>query len=131
MTQFQEFLYASQLAPDQPTQVVGQIVTRARARNAREGITGLLVFDGMHFWQHLEGPAEAVNALMQRLAADPRHVQMRVVYSGATTQRHYRRFEMGLAQVEDGDGMSVMLELEGSEALAYFLALRPRFDISG
>ena len=129
MTELHEILYFSQLAPDQPTDVVGQIVARARARNAREGITALLVFDGMRFCQHIEGPRRNVLQLMERIEADPRHVQMRVVYEGELLQRRYHAFDLGLAQVEDGEDVAVIQQFDGAEALARFMALRPRLDI--
>jgi len=126
--QLQEILYSSLLAPDQPTTVVGQIVTRARARNAETGITGLLVFDGMRFCQHFEGPRDATVRLMDRIAEDPRHTDIRVVYEGPLDKRRYPRFDMGLADAEDG--FPDLDRLDGSEALARFLQLRPRYDIS-
>lgn len=128
--QLQEILYSSLLAPDQPTTVVGQIVTRARARNAETGITGLLVFDGMRFCQHFEGPSEQVLSLMRRLQADPRHAEVRVLYEGSLLQRRYQRFEMGFAEVEEHDDLADVHALLGAEALQRFLALRPRFDIA-
>lgn len=134
MNELHEILYCSLLAPDQPTEVVGQIVTRARARNATEGITGLLVFDGMRFCQHFEGPRKQVLGLLNRLEADPRHTEMRVVYEGQLAERRYRHFEMGLAQTpddEDIEDIAILQRLDGAEALAHFLALRPRFDIAG
>jgi len=129
MTELHEILYFSQLAPDQPTDVVGQIVARARARNAREEITGLLVFDGMRFCQHFEGPRRNVLRLMERIEADPRHVQMRVVYEGELLQRRYHAFDLGLAQVDDSEDIAVVQQFDGPEALARFMALRPRLDI--
>ncbi|VTU18665.1 Blue light- and temperature-regulated antirepressor YcgF [Variovorax sp. PBL-H6] len=129
MTELHEILYCSLLAPDQPASVVGQIVARARARNAKEGITGLLVFDGMRFCQHFEGPRRNVLHLMERLDTDSRHVQMRVVYEGALLQRRYHAFDLGLAEVEDSEEFAVVEKFDGPEALASFLALRPRLDI--
>ena len=108
---------------------MGQIVARARARNAREGITGLLVFDGMRFCQQFEGPRRNVLRLMERLEADPRHVQMRVVYEGELLQRRYHAFDLGLAQVEESEDIAVVQQFDGVEALARFMALRPRLDI--
>jgi hypothetical protein len=131
MTQLHEILYCSVLAADQSPAVVGQIVAVARSRNAERGITGLLVFDGMRFCQHFEGPRDSVIHLMGRIEQDSRHAQVRVVYEGMLTQRRYRRFEMGLAEVEDGEDLEDIQILDGAEALAHFLALRPRFDISG
>ena len=45
----------------------------ADARNRSEDITGLLLFDGARFIQALEGDAAAVQAVMDRIAKDPRH----------------------------------------------------------
>ncbi|MBB3177161.1 BLUF domain-containing protein [Variovorax sp. Sphag1AA] len=131
MPPLREVLYISLLATDQSTTVVGQIVTLARARNLRDGITGLLVFDGMRFCQHLEGPPAAVQALLARLEADPRHVALRVLYDGVLAQRRYQRFEMGLAEVDVHEDLVDVDALDGRAALEYFIALRSRFDISG
>ena len=45
----------------------------ARKRNAADGITGLLVFNGTHFLQTIEGPERAIDSLIERLRNDPRH----------------------------------------------------------
>lgn len=131
MAALREILYFSLLAAGQPVQIVGQIVSHARARNEAEGITGLLVFDGMRFCHHLEGSPESVRALLERLAADPRRCGMKVCFDGPLAQRRYPRFDLGLAEVEDGEELARVGGLQGREALDLFLALRPRFDISG
>lgn len=131
MPELQQILYCSLLAPHQPPHIVGQIATRARARNAAAGITGLLVFDGMRFCQHFEGPPEPVRSLVARLAADPRHTAMTLLFDGGLAQRRYARFEIGLAEVEDRDDLADIQALQGAAALELFLALRPRFDVAG
>ena len=128
-SELHEILYCSELAPGQSPGVVGTIVSQARARNAEHGITGLLVFDGQRFCQHLEGPRGVVTRLMNRIGEDPRHERIRVVYDGTLTQRRYHRFDMGFAQTEDADDMAGIHALDGELALARFLELRPRFDI--
>jgi hypothetical protein len=132
MPDLHEILYCSVLAPDQSVLVIRQIVSAARARNARDDITGLLVFDGQRFCQHFEGPQRNVLSLLDRIQADPRHVQLRVGYEGTLAQRRYEGFELGLAEVETvGDDMAGIHELDGFEALERFLALRSRLDIYG
>ncbi|MGJ7489028.1 BLUF domain-containing protein [Variovorax sp. ZT4R33] len=126
-----ELLYFSVLAPHQQPTVVGRIVAQARAHNARHGITGLLVFDGIHFCQHIEGPAEALKPLMERIRQDPRHERVRVVYQGGRDERRYRRFDLGFAQGDDPDDMAGIQALDGEAALERFLALRPGFDVNG
>jgi hypothetical protein len=74
---------------------VGSIASRARGATPERGITGLLVFDGQRFCQHLEGPREAVDALMQQIEDDPRHIDIRVVYAAPLRVRRYTGFGMG------------------------------------
>lgn len=124
-----EFLYWSQLADSHSPTAIGQILARARPFNASNGITGLLVFDGQRFCQHLEGPAAAVEALMGRIAADDRHSEVRIAYEGPLAERRYHRFDMGYAQAEDPLEMEHLAMLRGDAALQQFLALRPSFDI--
>ena len=126
-----ELLYVSTLAPDQRPTVVGQIVAQARARNAERGITGLLVFDGIHFCQHLEGTPEVVTTLMTRIQQDGRHQGVRVLYQGERDERRYQRFDLGFAQSDEPDDMAGIHALEGSAALERFLVLRPGFYING
>ncbi|MFM9922224.1 BLUF domain-containing protein [Variovorax sp. H27-G14] len=126
-----EVLYCSTLAPDQSPTTVGSITSRARTRNAQRGITGLLVFDGQRFCQHLEGPREAVDTLMQQIGHDPRHTDIRVVYEAPLVVRRYTGFGMGLAESEGPDLMAGVHVLSGEVALRHFLALLPSFDING
>ncbi len=130
MTELHEFLYCSVLAPDEPVTAVAKILAHARVFNAEHQVTGLLVFDGMRFCQHLEGPQAEVRALMDRIARDARHIELRVVYEGALAQRRYDRFDMGYAEPDDAGTIAGMHLLGGQAALERFLALRPHFDIS-
>ena len=45
----------------------------AREMNALEGITGILIFNGTHFLQIIEGARDAIDELLERLRRDPRH----------------------------------------------------------
>ena len=126
-----EFLYCSELAPDMAADAVGTIVAQARVRNEAHCITGLLVFDGLRFCQHFEGPPDAAQALMDRIARDPRHTGVRVAYAGELAGRRYSSFRLGLAECEGPDLMAGVHALDGDAALKHFLALRPSFDING
>lgn len=50
-----------------------RIIASARRGNARQGITGMLVFGSGIFFQWLEGPHDNVTELMALLHTDPRH----------------------------------------------------------
>ena len=45
----------------------------ALQNNALDGITGLLIFNGTHFMQMIEGSEPAIDDLVERLRRDPRH----------------------------------------------------------
>lgn len=111
--------------------IVGQIVGQARVRNAGRDITGLLVFDGLNFCQHIEGPRNELTRLMDRIGQDTRHGDVRVVYEGALAERRYQRFDLGYADVDGPTGVADIPQLDGAAALERFLARRPHFDVSG
>jgi Sensors of blue-light using FAD len=62
--------HATALMSDRELQ---NIIATSQANNAKNGITGLLVFGGGMFLQSLEGPRAAVEKLMRELYCDPRH----------------------------------------------------------
>jgi hypothetical protein len=131
MAEYHEFLYCSVLTPDQPITTVPRLLAQVRSLNARRQITGLLVFDGMRFCQHLEGPRIEAMALMERIARDPRHTQVQIVHQGPLTRRRYERFDMGFAEPDAPDAIADLHLRDGPAAVAHFIALRPAFDISG
>jgi len=127
-----QYFYASQLADDAGTAMVPAILAQVRRGNADRGITGVLVFDGQSFVQYLEGPALAVQALMSRIADDPRHTALRVLHQGALQRRRCMRYELGYAEPTADGALHELLDGdEGEQALLRFLALRSRFDIEG
>jgi CheY-like chemotaxis protein len=66
------------------------------AANARLGVTGALAYAGERFFQAIEGPAEAVEVLLRRIEADPRHGQMHVVLEEPAGRRLFDEWNMGL-----------------------------------
>lgn len=52
---------------------IQRILGASRRNNGRDGISGLLFFDGVRFLQAPEGDPDAVAATFERIRADPRH----------------------------------------------------------
>jgi hypothetical protein len=127
---FYEILYSSRLAPAQSTSVVPRILATARANNARRQITGVLVFDGMRFCQHFEGPRIEVLKLIETIKADPRHTDVEVMHHGALWKQRYAHFSMGFAHSDDSEELASIEALDGELALARFTELLPGFDIA-
>ncbi len=81
---------------------LGNILRVARAKNGALGITGaLLVYDNW-FAQTLEGDADAVKALYQRIAKDPRHDSVELRAEDMVSERVFSRWAMAKVS-EHGD----------------------------
>ena len=66
-------VYCSRATAGVGEAAVQRILVSARRSNARNGVTGLLVFGSGIFFQWLEGPRDRVLALMALLRTDKRH----------------------------------------------------------
>ncbi|CAN5430560.1 hypothetical protein BH10PSE16_BH10PSE16_12680 [soil metagenome] len=130
-TGLQEIIYVSTLAADAPIRVVADIAMKARSHNQQRDITGLLVFDGMHFCQQMEGCAQEVAALMARIRKDPRHHDVAVLHHGPLEQRRFRRFSLGYTSVEDIELLERLQQLQGQAAVEAFMALLSSLDMDG
>jgi hypothetical protein len=71
----------------------------ARESNALEGITGLLIFNGTHFLQIVEGAPQAIDELLERLREDPRHSAVEVRDTRIVEQRSFPDWSMELVRV--------------------------------
>ena len=128
-TGLQYFLYHSQLADGSGVDCVASIVKTARQFNEAHALTGLLVFDGLRFGQYLEGPAPALNSLIQRLSRDPRHTAFTpVLQAEVEGARRYPTWSMAYAYVDEGDPLATLASLEGVSALQYWQALDNALD---
>ena len=76
------------------------ILRFARRRNARLGVTGLLLYDAAHFFQLLEGEDAAVDALFLTIAADTRHRDVRVLSEGPITSRSFSGWAMDYRRID-------------------------------
>ncbi|GLS03056.1 hypothetical protein GCM10007860_01990 [Chitiniphilus shinanonensis] len=80
------YLYLSDVSPEFEPYQMGMLAQRARAKNQRLNITGLLLFDGLHFCQYLEGAKGDVQQLMRVIERDPRHCNLRLLGEGLSTR---------------------------------------------
>ena len=68
--------YVSRFASPMSREEVDEIAQSAAERNAREGITGVLIASGNLFFQLIEGPDNAIDECFARILKDPRHVDI-------------------------------------------------------
>jgi hypothetical protein len=76
------------------------LTTNSQARNGRESITGLMVYDDGRFFQWLEGPADGVERVMGSIRSDPRHADIEVLKNQTAKTRIFGEWSMKLATQE-------------------------------
>jgi hypothetical protein len=87
--------YFSSAVPTTTEQVVVDIVDFSREKNARLGITGVLLYINGHIVQVLEGEQQVIEDLYKTIQADPRHKDVRTVIDRPITQRLFSHWYMG------------------------------------
>ena len=97
-----ELIYVSRAVHRLNTAQLTTLLKIARANNTRAQITGMLLYDGFGtFLQALEGPAEAVDALFEKIKRDPRHTRVNLLWRKAITQRTFSDWQMGFRQLNE------------------------------
>ena len=91
--------YTSLARLDLQTSDLEDIHRTAREANVLEGITGLLVFNGTHFLQIIEGSETAIEELVERLRKDPRHTGFEVRDKRKVEARSFPDWSMELVRV--------------------------------
>lgn len=67
----------------------------SRANNARDGITGMLLYDDGNFIQALEGPRATVERTFARIGKDPNHAGIMTTRIIPIEQRQFADWSMG------------------------------------
>ena len=77
------------------------LLTQARSFNSANGISGLLLYQSRCFLQALEGAAEAIDPLYERIQADSRHTNLRLLYDQPADRRCFEAWGMGFHLPDD------------------------------
>jgi hypothetical protein len=88
-------IYASAAARPFSTSDLAELLRSSRERNARLGLTGMLLYAEGSFLQVLEGAGASVDALVGKIEADPRHEQVTVIIREPIARRAFSDWSMG------------------------------------
>ena len=91
--------YTSLAAIDLQPDDLEAIHRTARETNALAGVTGMLIFNGVHFLQVIEGAPNAIDDLVERLRRDRRHSGLEIRDEHEAEQRTFPGWSMELVQV--------------------------------
>jgi len=82
---------------------LADILAKSRANNARDEITGALMFNAGCFAQVLEGPLEHVEAAFERIQQDERHGEVSLLTLGPIDARSFPNWAMGFVGASVAD----------------------------
>lgn len=84
-------------------QDIEDILKKAREFNSAHDITGMLLYRSGYFIQALEGDAEVVDKLYEKISRDPRHRNILTVYNKPIESRAFSNWSMGFKDLADVD----------------------------
>ncbi len=94
-----EVAYLSQAVPSLSTGDLRDVLARSREKNARVGVTGLLLHAEGSFLQVLEGDPGAVESLYEVIRRDPRHEAVVRIATERRAARSFAQWTMGYVEV--------------------------------
>ena len=90
-------MYASRAAATVDVEALATILRQSKENNPRAGVTGVLCFcsNARVFLQVLEGGRDAVSAVYNRIAQDPRHTEVVLLSYEEIGERSFASWSMG------------------------------------
>ncbi len=96
-------IYCSRATTDLTGDDLVDLLAVARTRNDAVGLSGMLLYSSQSFLQVLEGERGALDATYERIKADSRHSNLRLLADVPVTNRLFAGWSMGFEHVDDED----------------------------
>ena len=87
-------IYASRSTESFAEHEIPDLLQQIRIANAKQQITGMLLYIRGFFLQVLEGPPEQVDAVFSKLQGDKRHTQVRLISREPVPERAFEGWNM-------------------------------------
>lgn len=107
-----EFIYISDATKEFTWEDLDTLRKEAAARNKLEKITGMLLFDGRHFMQVLEGEELKIKALFNKIKKDTRHTNVEPLIQNPIDKRNFDSWAMGLITCDNETQLQHYTEME-------------------
>nr|WP_314421744.1 diguanylate phosphodiesterase [uncultured Erwinia sp.] len=101
-------IYRSHICEPFPTEALKEMVAAANAKNGQAAVTGILLFNGIHFFQLLEGPQESVFEIYNHICADKRHYNVVELLCDFAPNRRFGKAGMELFDLRDYEKEDVL-----------------------
>ena len=104
-------IYRSLVNPELEQACILKLVHDARYHNSLENITGILIYDGVAFFQVLEGEESVIKTLFSRICSDPRHNAVVLVMRDYSAYRRFTNTGMRLFNTSEGTTDTIMEQI--------------------
>ena len=101
-------IYRSHICDNVSFKSIEAMVARANERNGQADVTGILLFNGTHFFQLIEGPEEKVRDIYQKIVLDPRHYNLVELFCDYAPSRRFGKVGMELFDLREHDREEVL-----------------------
>ncbi|RYY90109.1 MAG: BLUF domain-containing protein [Chitinophagaceae bacterium] len=95
MDNLRRIFYVSRADASTDSATVKDIVFRSQRNNRQKDVTGVLAHSGRHFAQVLEGTADNLAVLRDKIGLDKRHTDVTVLFDEPISKRDYAEWSMG------------------------------------
>ena len=114
-----EIVYQSKASDDLVDKDIKDILTSAHKYNAKNSVTGCLLYYKREFIQILEGEEEIIKPLFDVIYQDDRHKDVLLLSEGEKAHRAFSDFSMAYHELSDAEAHSISEQLFKSNFVAF------------
>ncbi len=111
MTTFRQVVYISQATEACTESELNELIEVSRRNNKKHSITGAMLYLESSFIQVIEGEDAAISHLLDKLRADTRHQNIRILSDHLVQVRNFQNWSMGVVKAVEVDEPQVLEEL--------------------
>lgn len=119
-------IYRSHICDNVPFKSLEEMVAAANRNNGAADVTGILLFNGTHFFQLLEGPEESVLSIYSQICKDPRHANLVELLRDYAPARRFGKTGMELFDLREYDRAEVLQSVLNKGTSKYQLTYNDR-----
>jgi len=119
-------IYRSHLCENVPVKALEEMVAAANIKNGEYDVTGILLFNGTHFFQLLEGPEESVFRIYNNICHDKRHYNLVELLCDYAPSRRFGKAGMELFDLRTYEREEVLQHVLDKGTTKYQLTYNDR-----
>ncbi|WP_269526804.1 BLUF domain-containing protein [Coraliomargarita parva] len=111
-----QIMYLSSATTELNGDALMKLLEGSRERNARKGITGLMLFADGSILHIIEGKETVIKELFEKIQSDSRHRGLQVLWSKTIPKRDFPDYKMGFRRTDQSElvdnipGFSAIIE---------------------